>query len=680
MIAKGTNSTEDVYNGTTEIEKVYKGTSLRYKNWVTKQGVPPITLNKCRNANIKDYQIYGNSVQNGTPTPSNPVEIQSVGDNETGLPLGYTKLAYIEATGTQYIDTGFSPDGNTQVDYKVKTTSGVFDASPFVGARLGSSNANRFFPISYMNVENQCRSTFGTVNIFIDITGDTMFEGSFQPKNNASIINGTSYDISNAGFQKSANNNLYLFATSGYPNNLYLSHGKMYYCKIYDNGTLIRNYIPCKNSSNVIGLYDTVNNVFYTNQGTGDFVGGSEVEKGGYKIPVTVTNSNNEITTTNIYLAEPLRKLGNTDVVKLPDGYTQLEYIESTGTQYIDTHITATNNTGMKIKYMYTANGPSAISGIFKSATPRQDTLLISTNSGTTNTGTYTAFVGHRGYTSSSAGLSNVALNTDYEVKINYLNDGEIYFNNVDIGNVGNNDVYDATILIFARFSVGSSSISISNSRIYYAEFTEGNKISHKLIPCKNSFGVVGMYDVITGTFLTNAGTNDFVPGNTIFADYIDYNSQKVIRNVSELIVTGYEDDWQFVTSSGANIARLTVSNEQLIPTSISSEDELCNYFPCKSITTGNNIKGASVYYSSTLTKTYFRARYDNLTNLSTSKAFFKELYDAGTPVKIYYQSFTPTEESIELPNVLLNKGTNIIDVDTDITPSNMWIKYKGKE
>lgn len=43
-------------------------------------GVPPITLQKCKGVDLIDYKIYGNSIQNGTPTPDNPIEIQSVGD------------------------------------------------------------------------------------------------------------------------------------------------------------------------------------------------------------------------------------------------------------------------------------------------------------------------------------------------------------------------------------------------------------------------------------------------------------------------------------------------------------------------------------------------------------------------------------------------------------------------
>ena len=37
------------------------------------------------------------------------------------------------------------------------------------------------------------------------------------------------------------------------------------------------------------------------------------------------------------------------------------------------------------------------------------------------------------------------------------------------------------------------------------------------------------------------------------------------------------------------------------------------------------------------------------------------------------------TEESVTLPSITLNKGTNVIEVDTSTAPSDVWIKYKGK-
>ena len=39
----------------------------------------------------------------------------------------------------------------------------------------------------------------------------------------------------------------------------------MYSFKVYDNGTLVRDLVPCKrDSDSTVGAYDIVNDVFYT--------------------------------------------------------------------------------------------------------------------------------------------------------------------------------------------------------------------------------------------------------------------------------------------------------------------------------------------------------------------------------------------------------------------------------
>ena len=55
----------------------------------------------------------------------------------------------------------------------------------------------------------------------------------------------------------------------------FLPYIKMYadYCKIYNNGILIRDFIPCEYEG-VFGLWDKVTNQFFANNGTGEFVAG----------------------------------------------------------------------------------------------------------------------------------------------------------------------------------------------------------------------------------------------------------------------------------------------------------------------------------------------------------------------------------------------------------------------
>ena len=54
---------------------------------------------------------------------------------------------------------------------------------------------------------------------------------------------------------------------------------RLYSCKIwkaitYEGVPLVRDFIPCKNASGEVGLWDDVNSVFYGNAGTGTFIAG----------------------------------------------------------------------------------------------------------------------------------------------------------------------------------------------------------------------------------------------------------------------------------------------------------------------------------------------------------------------------------------------------------------------
>lgn len=54
--------------------------------------------------------------------------------------------------------------------------------------------------------------------------------------------------------------------------------GKIYYCRMCRNGEDIRNFIPCyRKDDNKPGMYDTVNDMFYTNAGRDEFIVGPNI-------------------------------------------------------------------------------------------------------------------------------------------------------------------------------------------------------------------------------------------------------------------------------------------------------------------------------------------------------------------------------------------------------------------
>lgn len=80
--------------------------------------------------------------------------------------------------------------------------------------------------------------------------------------------------------QFQVNYNLHLFGQNRTGNNSYGDSGmtnqtwRVYYCKIWDNGTLIRDFIPVLDENSVPCLYDKVSETYFYNQGTGGFIYG----------------------------------------------------------------------------------------------------------------------------------------------------------------------------------------------------------------------------------------------------------------------------------------------------------------------------------------------------------------------------------------------------------------------
>ena len=174
--------------------------------------------------------IYGNSIQNGTPTPTSPVEIESVGEKSTNLiPFNYTSKTIKGVTIT------VNSDGS--LTYNGTATGGI----------------------QY-----------------------ELFNGKMP------LVEGKKYYFSDCAVE--------LNGTSGN----YMSKG--YTAKSGDYISLIWVY-------SISGT--TFNNEIKRPMLSNSTITDSDYEHPGYKIPITVSNGTTT-NTTNIYLKEPLRKIGDT--------------------------------------------------------------------------------------------------------------------------------------------------------------------------------------------------------------------------------------------------------------------------------------------------------------------------------------------------------------------------------
>ena len=193
------------------------------------------------------------------------------------LPSGYTQLEYIQSSGTQYINTGFKPNQDTKIVVSVAFLGSA--GENVLGSRNSSSDATNRFGIITFGSSSKIGSFFGSTTTQ-SISLDSSIHNYTLSKAGLSV-DGASY----GGTYTSSFSCMYpitLFAWNNGSNGIVKNSSKIVDCKIFSGEVLVRNFIPCKNPSGVIGLYDVIENKFYKNAGTGSFVAGAEV-KGSHK-------------------------------------------------------------------------------------------------------------------------------------------------------------------------------------------------------------------------------------------------------------------------------------------------------------------------------------------------------------------------------------------------------------
>lgn len=237
--------------------------SSRQKKYMVKSFNASYGDNTTMTINAISYYAY----YSPTPTPKPEPEPTPI------LPEGYTQLNYIQSTGTQYIDTGFKPSNYTRV-----VADFMFDSwgseTTFVFGVQNTANTSRY--CLGASSSGTMRNDYGTQYTSVDVINlGTRYTA--DKNQNIFTYSGSTQTWTQTAETFSNTIHMYLFARN-YGTSFGYLKGKIYNLKIYNNTTLIRNFVPAKlNSDGSLGLFDTVFKEFYTNAGTGTFVAGAEV-------------------------------------------------------------------------------------------------------------------------------------------------------------------------------------------------------------------------------------------------------------------------------------------------------------------------------------------------------------------------------------------------------------------
>ena len=362
------------------------------------------------------------------------------------LPEGYTQVAWIESTGSQYISGITIPS-----DFKISLTI----SAETTGAYMNIYDNHAASPMLWIDGNkalemNTVKSSYTLGNDKTKIVSDaTGSENTLSV--NGSLVQ-TLPKVSGIEFP------ITLFNRDGQQ----CFVGRIYHLAIASSTSDLFDFVPCQDPTGAAGLYDLVNGQFYGNDGTGAFLAG----------PV---------------------------VVDLPEGYTQLEYIQSSGTQYIDTGFKPTNNTRVTCESIFPLNGETnVLFGLWD----------LSTSSG------YAVYrVGD--YYRNDFG-------PDYSQKITGISadDFTVFDKNKNTLTIGNQTVesadvtfsFDLNLYLFGRNLSGNAE-SFSAASMRYLKIYAGSELVRDYVPCVDPSGEIGLYDLVNGTSCANAGTGTFAAG-----------------------------------------------------------------------------------------------------------------------------------------------------------------------
>ncbi len=378
------------------------------------------------------------------------------------LPAGYTELAWIKSTGTQYIDTEFIPNQDTRVRLDADAPKNGTSATWVFGVQDWNTNAR--FQIRITSSGTNYVDDYGTKSVTTEAapSGRTIFDKN----KNVCTINGIVTTNTPATFTCATS--IRLFGGVNTSGTAMCSPSTIYSCQIYDNGVLVRDYIPCVNPSGDVGLFDVVDEQFYANAGTGVFVAGPALRM-------------------------------------LPEGYTQVEYIESSGTQYIDAAFNPKYNSRVVMdisgleastKWLFGARNTKS-----SSAEQQFGVVRLASSIRADYFGTY-----------SSASISDASARSVVERNANVVNAFGITITNTAVSS----GEVPYSLYLLSINTAGEADTNMAAVKLYSCQIYDNGALIRDYVPCINSVGAAGLYDMVGYVFYQNAGSGTFTAGDEV--------------------------------------------------------------------------------------------------------------------------------------------------------------------
>lgn len=186
------------------------------------------------------------------------------------LPEGYVALDYIDNGGLAYIDTGIKPtDANWRLVGAWKRTDTPSASDALIIGSTGDNSANNYFIKRSGTTNDKIKVAAYTRGLFateVTLSDSGTNWHTFDLKRGTLILDGSTVSISTQTLN--ALSATIKIGSSGYP----LQVGVL---TAYHNGEIVAVFQPCKNDSDVYGVFELISRRFIGSANENQFTGGN---------------------------------------------------------------------------------------------------------------------------------------------------------------------------------------------------------------------------------------------------------------------------------------------------------------------------------------------------------------------------------------------------------------------
>lgn len=305
-------------------------------------------------------------------------------------------------------------------------------------------------------------------------------------------------------------------------NNEIVSETPNYSFQIKKDRNLVANFNPLP----VYKISTTVNpEGAGTVDGSGEYIKGKDVTlkanaEGMYKFSEWKENDESvSQDATYKFVADSNRSLVAEFVYKMPAGYTQVEYIQSSGKSYINTGIKPSANIRV-IMDVEPTDAPTTTEKYFLSSTyvPSSGTkyyfqLYWLKTSATSTTGVYASMCNTTS-TRYNSTISKESKARRMKLEIN-ASTKKALVDGVESGISGSTNTFSSSMSNIFLLAYSTATTSMLPAKIYSCKIYTGSTLKKDFMPCINSDGIAGLYDAVEDAFYPSANSNAFTAGPT---------------------------------------------------------------------------------------------------------------------------------------------------------------------